>query len=109
MPSGLILDLDSEARIGTLPAYLVGVESNEINLKLHKPLLTKWWHVNVCDIQVITSYKVLFKFFEHLHEIWKGDRLSLIDSNGIAIGKIKKRKSDRKLFCTFSVPTGHTT
>ena len=43
-----ILDLDSNACICSLPAYLMGVEANEISLKLQNPLLKRWWHVNVC-------------------------------------------------------------
>ena len=67
MTAGRVLDLDSEAHIGALPIYLAGVEANEISLKSQKPLLMRWWHVNVCAMQVMASYKVLFKLFENLH------------------------------------------
>ena len=53
--AGSVLDLDSEARISALPAYFAGVEANEIILKVQKPLLQRWWHVNVCAIQVMVS------------------------------------------------------
>ena len=78
MPDGRILDLDSEARIGNLPAYLVGVEANETNPKLQKPLLTRWWHVNVCAMQILEIYKVWVNMFDHMHEIPQDDRVSLI-------------------------------
>ena len=42
VPSGRVLDLDSKARNGALPTYLVVVEANEISLKLQKPLLARW-------------------------------------------------------------------
>ena len=51
--AGSVLDLDSEARISALPAYFAGVEANEIILKVQKPLLQRWWHVNVCAMQVM--------------------------------------------------------
>ena len=53
IPSGRNLDLVSKACIGALRAYLAGVMANEIRLKLQKPLLTRWWHINVCAMQVI--------------------------------------------------------
>ena len=56
MPAGCVLDLDSEARIGALTAYLAVVEANEIRLKLQKPLLMRWCHVNVCSMQVMARY-----------------------------------------------------
>ena len=102
-PAGNVLDLDSEARIDDLPEYLVGVEDNEISLKLQKPLLTKWWHVNLCATQIMDSYKAWVKLFENLHESRQGDRLSYISQNVFALVNIKKLKCNRALFCDFSL------
>ena len=101
MPSGSVLDLVSKTRIGALPAYLAGVNSNEISLQLWKPLLTRWWHFNVCAMKVMGSYKAWVELFEHLHESQQGDRLRLISHNGVAIGKSKNLKCDGELFCAF--------
>ena len=98
MPAGSFLDLDSKDCIGTLPAYLAGVEDNEISLKLQKPLLTRWWHVNVCVMQVRASYKMYVNLFENLHDSCQSDRLRSIDQNGIALGKSKKIKCDGGFF-----------
>ena len=31
---------------------------------LQKPLLTRWWHVNTCDVQVIRSFNSLGKYLD---------------------------------------------
>ena len=102
MPAGCVLDLYSEALIRALPAYLTGVEANEISLKLKKILLTRRWHVNVCAMKVISSYESWVKLFKNLHKSCQGERLILIAQNGVALGKIKKLKYDGYLFCTIS-------
>ena len=102
MPAGSVLDFDSKSFIDNLPVYLAGVGANEISLKLQKPLLTILWHVNVCGKQVMASYKEWAKLFKHLQESWKGERLRYIAQNGVSLGKNKKLKCNRRLFCTFS-------
>ena len=101
VPSERVLDLDSKARNGALPTYLVVVEANEISLKLQNPLLTRWWHVNVCAMQAMSIYKVWVKLLEHMRNIWQGDRLSSIAQNGIAPGKSKNLNCNGSLFCAF--------
>ena len=53
-------------------------------------------------MQVMASYKVWVKLFEHLYDSCQGDRISSLAHNGVAIGKSKKLKCDRELFCGFS-------
>ena len=69
---------------------MAGVEANEISLKLQKTLLTRWWHVNVCATQVMTSYEAWVKLFEDLHISWQGNRTRSM--NSVALGKSKKLK-----------------
>ena len=102
MTDGNVLDLDSKACIGVLATYLTVVEDNEISLKLQNQLLTRWWHVNVCAVQVMESYKTWIKLFDHLDKSQQGDRLIWISQNGVSLGKIKNLKCDGALFCSFS-------
>ena len=87
--------------IGALPAYLAGVEDNKISLKLQKTLLNRWWHVNVCAMQVKASYAAWIRLFDNLLDIQKGDRIRSIAQNGFALGKRKNIKCDGELFGAF--------
>ena len=80
----------------------IGVKANEISLKFQKPLLTRWWHINVCNMQVMESYKAWVDLFEHMCKSRQSGRLSSIDQNVSALGKSKNLKCKGGLFCVFS-------
>ena len=101
MPDGSVLDLDSEACISALPAYLVVFKANEISLKFQKPLLTRLWDINVSAMQVMARYKSWAKLFKQMHNSWQGDMLSSIALNDVALGKSNNLKRNEAIFCEF--------
>ena len=96
----ILANLEEEgkkARVGTrnlLVRYMI--------LKFQKPILTIWWNVNVCAIQVMTSYESSVNLFDRLYKSRQGVSISSTVHNIVALGKSKKLKCDRALFCAFS-------
>ena len=60
---------------------------------LQKPLLTRWWHVNTCDAQVIQSFNLWGGILVYCYTLTifnQKQKLHTISKNGLQMCKYNK-------------------
>lgn len=84
-------------------ALLTNLRHDEKNDKIQKPLLTRWWHVNVCALQVLRTYDAWVKFVKNLYESRsERSKIKTISQNAVALISSDKIRCDLEFFCAFS-------
>ena len=79
------------------------LQHDDRNDKVQKPLLTRWWHVNVCALQVLRTYDAWVKFAKNLYESRsEKNKIKTISQNLVALITSDKLRCDLEFFCAFS-------
>ena len=72
---------------------------------VQKPLITRWWHVNICAAQILRSllgWINIFSYCFRMSSSREKQELHTISKNGYALTTNKKLRSDLIFFCAFN-------
>eukprot|EP00978_Attheya_sp_CCMP212_P048098 scaffold473164_cov149-Attheya_sp.AAC.1 len=106
--SAHIIDMHNETwdqQQGQVESFVEGSISDDDIGRLQKPLLTRWWHVNVAAYQVCDSFDAWQSFFRHCFDTTTStdrQKMHTISKNGCCMLKSAKIQCDLLFFCSFS-------